>query len=105
MVEDCLAEGCTGPDRDPTLGSFDIQLPLGWYRIEETRAPLGYKLLSEPKEVEVKAGAATNLGNYPNELIETPELPKTGGRGIGVPLAAGALIIALGALLGRRRSL
>ena len=105
VVEDCLAEGCTGPDRDPTLGSFDIQLPLGWYRIEETRAPLGYKLLSEPKEVEVKAGAATNLGNYPNELIETPELPKTGGRGIGVPLAAGALIIALGALLGRRRSL
>ena len=105
VVEDCLTGTCAGPDTDARPGYFDVELPIGWYRVEETRAPLGYKLLAEPKEIQVTANQAAALGNFPNEIVETPELPKTGGRGIGVPLAAGALIIALGALLGRRRSL
>lgn len=105
VVEDCLTGTCAGPDTDARPGYFNVELPIGWYRVEETRAPLGYKLLAEPKEIQVTANQAAALGNFANEVVETPELPKTGGRGIGVPLAAGALIIALGALLGRRRSL
>lgn len=104
VVEDCLTGTCAGPDTDARPGYFNVELPIGWYRVDETRAPLGYKLLAEPKEIQVTANQAAALGNFPNEIVETPELPKTGGRGIGVPLAAGALIIALGALLGRRRS-
>ena len=105
VVEDCLASGCTGPDSDARSGYFEVELPIGWYRVEETRAPLGYKLLAQPKEIEVTADGTAKLGNFSNEIVETPKLPKTGGYGIGVPLAAGALIIALGAMLGRRRSL
>ncbi|MDF7665972.1 CshA/CshB family fibrillar adhesin-related protein [Bifidobacterium sp. ESL0745] len=44
-VPDCTAETCTGPDRDPAAGKFEVTgLKWGKWTITETKAPVGYQL-------------------------------------------------------------
>ncbi|QWW20740.1 hypothetical protein I6B53_08840 [Schaalia sp. 19OD2882] len=43
LVDDCTQGPCTGPDTDPTAGSFRVtNLKWGDYTVEETRAPIGH---------------------------------------------------------------
>lgn len=86
----------------------------GEYCLVETKAPLGYMMLSEPKTFTLKQG--TNFHGEivgSNETIEIGgeqwplltvvneggvELPMTGGSGVGLYLAAGTLLMACAAV-------
>lgn len=95
------------------------------YCLFETKSPKGYELLAEPITFTLNAsetkedGKVTNVeiasdpkqitvGNNDGEVVNledsTPKLPLTGGMGIGILAALGALIIAAGAYSAKRRS-
>lgn len=78
----------------------------------ETKAPAGYAKLEKPVEVDftrdniAKTGegddAVTLVANVDNVKQDTPNLPMTGGMGIGILAAIGAAIVAAGAWFARR---
>ncbi|GAB3694015.1 hypothetical protein GCM10027595_06570 [Corynebacterium nasicanis] len=108
-VTDCIATDvaqCSGPDKDIVAGKFAVQdMQLGWYRLVETKAPLGFHKDETPRYFEVtKSTLTVNVGQVHNELVDTQTLPKTGGMGVIPMIAIGGLIILGGALYGRRRN-
>ncbi len=80
------------------------------YCLVETKSPVGFELLPQPIEFEItqaQKGQTIEIGTAGKiENLEdtTPNLPMTGGAGIGILAALGALIIGAGAWLARRNS-
>ncbi|PSA74947.1 hypothetical protein BT092_08510 [Corynebacterium diphtheriae] len=83
------------------------------YCLVETEAPAGYKKLVKPVPVDFKRSdlgakgettALTQVAEIQNIRKETPELPLTGGAGVGILAAIGAAIIGAGAWFARRNS-
>ncbi|MHC2547869.1 SpaH/EbpB family LPXTG-anchored major pilin [Corynebacterium hesseae] len=80
--------------------------------LRETKAPAGYAKLDKPVEINFtrKDIAATGEGddavtlvaNVDNVKQDTPNLPMTGGAGVGILAAIGAAIVAAGAWFARR---
>ena len=78
----------------------------------ETKAPAGYAKLEGPIEIDftrediAQTGegddAVTLVANVDNVKQDTPNLPMTGGMGIGILAAIGAAIVAAGAWFARR---
>ena len=83
------------------------QTDLIYYCLVETRAPDGYNLLAAPIRFTIESGddttaevAETNL-TVPNQ--PSSRLPATGAGGVAVFLLGGALLVAAGVALQRRR--
>lgn len=82
----------------------------GSYCLVETKSPQGFELLAEPVEFQVlkeNAGQIVNInqtGKIENLKDTTPNLPMTGGAGIGILAAIGAAIVAVGVWFARRGS-
>lgn len=89
------------------------------YCLVETKSPKGYELLAQPIEFKINASrndagvwtvanGKVKVGNTDDQIVNledtTPKLPLTGGMGIGILAALGALIIAAGAYSAKRRS-
>ena len=88
------------------------------YCLIETKAPKGKELLPEALEFKLVATstdpervyklASVQVGANPGEVVNsddtTPNLPMTGGAGIGILAAIGAAIVAAGAWFARRGS-
>lgn len=80
--------------------------------LKETKAPAGYAKLDKPVEINFtrKDIAATGEGddavtlvaNVDNVKQDTPNLPNTGGAGVGILAAIGAAIVAAGVWFARR---
>lgn len=113
--------------RDEDGNVTETPTPNEWtsYCLVETKSPKGFELLAKPVKFEINAnknGEAWTVktddvkignfaegkapeGNYIVNLEDsTPKLPLTGGMGIGILAALGALIIAAGAYSAKRRS-
>lgn len=112
-IRDCVSAPCAaGGDNDATGGRFRVTaLPLGWYRLTETKAPLGFVLNRAPKYVQITAdGEEVVAGSFVNELGKGVMLPLTGGVGEQLFHLAGALLGVAAAIAGaahlnkRRRS-
>ena len=95
----------------------NIPNPTVAYCLVEIKAPAGFELLSAPVEftlskTEVVDGDANpkfigisgNGQTIPNLPDTTPELPLTGGQGVALLVAIGALIAAIAAFAARRSS-
>lgn len=88
--------------------------PLLSYCLVETEAPDGYELLPNPIEISFTRAdiasttdgtdAVTLRANVENVPTVAPELPLTGGAGIGLLAALGGLIVGAGAWIARRMS-
>lgn len=83
------------------------------YCLVETQSPAGYELLAEPHEFELLAAQAGTLqpitiggtnGQVVNLEDTTPALPLTGGAGIGLLAALGALLVGAGAWWAKRNA-
>ena len=83
------------------------------YCLKETKAPAGYELLPEPIEFtftreDIAAtgedDAVTLTKKVENVKSVTPQLPLTGGAGIGLIVGLGALIIGAGAWYAKRNT-
>ena len=83
------------------------------YCLEETEAPAGYAKLDKPVEVDFKRSDINpNFAEQDNTVTlekdienvkqDTPNLPMTGGMGVGILAAIGAAIVAAGAWFARR---
>lgn len=97
-IKDCDSPDCAEMlDKDPQAGEFEIgELPLGWYRLTETRSPVGYLLDQQPRYFQVaQDGATTAVGSIKNELGKGVELPLTGGLGELVFRVSGVLLAAI----------
>lgn len=80
--------------------------------LKETKAPAGYAKLENPVEIDFtreeigKTGegddAVTLVADVENVKQDTPNLPMTGGAGVGILAAIGAAIVAAGAWFARR---
>ncbi len=113
VVVDCVAAAatdCTGADTDPDAGEFlVIGLVPGTYSLVETKAPVGYVLLTNPIAVTVLANAAiTTHPDIENQQQGVPSIPLTGGWGSDYFLASGGVLMVLAAgvfvLVWRRRA-
>ncbi|MDD7465038.1 MAG: SpaA isopeptide-forming pilin-related protein [Actinomycetaceae bacterium] len=119
-ITDCVAgaqagaDACAGTgDADPTPGVVKlIDLPLGTYTLQETKAPSGYILDSSVRFITLDSEepyALTGARAILNEQRIGPTLPLTGGVGRDFFLIAGggtllaALTVSL-IMLGRRRT-
>lgn len=83
------------------------------YCLKETKAPAGYELLPEPIEFTFTRAeiantdeddAVTLTKKVENVKSVTPQLPLTGGAGIGLIVGLGALIIGAGAWYAKRNT-
>ncbi|CAB0584301.1 SpaH/EbpB family LPXTG-anchored major pilin [Corynebacterium diphtheriae] len=86
------------------------------YCLFEVKSPEGYELLSKPIDIELKKTDAKRAGEQEQPKVyelttkvenlkdTTPELPMTGGAGVGILAAIGAAIIGAGAWFARRNS-
>ncbi|WCV10623.1 LPXTG cell wall anchor domain-containing protein [Corynebacterium silvaticum] len=95
-------------------------IPPSTYCIVETKAPKGKELLSKaiPFQLKAESGAtpenreyklaSVKVGDVDGEVVNiddtTPQLPLTGGAGVGILAAIGAAIVAAGAWFARRNS-
>lgn len=105
-IEDCMVAGCTAPrkDSDPNPGDFLITgIPSGRYALQETKAPLGFKVDPTIHYFDVPGAGSVNVGSFVNELIVKPTLPKTGSYGVVPIFALASLVMAAGLALGMRR--
>lgn len=110
IVSDCTVAPCaTGAyaDADATPGAFRLTgLAWGTYTLQEKTAPVGYVLSATTHTFTISATALTaSVGQIVNEQQAVPQLPLTGGVGRDwfVLGGGGALIVALGILIWRRR--
>ncbi|MCK7677706.1 SpaH/EbpB family LPXTG-anchored major pilin [Corynebacterium sp. CCM 9186] len=77
------------------------------YCLEEVKAPKGYELLVEPIVVDVTTigDDATSVdADITNIKSTSSKLPSTGGAGVGLLMALGALIVGAGAFAAKRSS-
>lgn len=88
------------------------------YCLVETQSPKGYELLANPIEFKINAqnkngvwtvqNGHVKVGDTDDQVVNlddsNPKLPLTGGTGIGILAALGALIIAAGVYSAKRRS-
>ncbi|MCK7637347.1 SpaH/EbpB family LPXTG-anchored major pilin [Corynebacterium sp. P7202] len=77
------------------------------YCLEEVKAPEGYELLVEPIVVDVTTigDDATSVdADITNIKSTSSKLPSTGGAGVGLLMALGALIVGAGAFAAKRSS-
>ncbi|WP_194948670.1 collagen binding domain-containing protein [Actinomyces trachealis] len=112
VVEDCVkddAAACTGADKDPVAGGFQVDdLSFGEYKLVERAAPVGYRLdaTEHPFTLDATHQSKVFEEAFKNSKATVPVLPLTGGMGADAFLisggALGALAI-LGAVLRRRR--
>lgn len=82
------------------------------YCLVETKAPNGYELLTEPIEIKLVSSSLEQIGDdayavshratVENLESNRPKLPLTGGMGIGLVAAVGALIMGAGAAAAKR---
>lgn len=95
-------------------------VPPSTYCLVETMAPKGKELLSKaiPFQLKAESGAtpenreyklaSVKVGDVDGEVVNiddtTPQLPLTGGAGVGILAAIGAAIVAAGAWFARRNS-
>ena len=107
-VSDCISE-CTVDtlDIDGRAGYLLVDdLPFGWYKLTEEKAPDGYIRDSEPKYIEVTDKNIENPAEFDpinNEPIAPPTIPKTGGIGLIPGMLLGLLVVGGGGYLARRR--
>lgn len=111
-IKDCIADsaaGCSGPDRDPSAGEFELRnLDWGTYTLVETRAPAGYLLDPTVHDVVIGEGSPIELAVLLDPIVNEQQpalaLPLTGGLGSQSFLFGGGatLLVAL-ALVGWRR--
>ncbi|MHA3723709.1 CshA/CshB family fibrillar adhesin-related protein [Leucobacter sp. HY1910] len=105
---DCDAAGA---DVNPAAGELHVKkLMPGAYKLYETKAPIGYKLLEDPIDVTISAAewdedGIVDLGTIVNDQQEVPAIPLTGGLGEHAFLlgAGGATLIAATLILIRLR--
>lgn len=103
-VEASMAD-CTGADVNPAAGELKlVDLELGTYHLHETRAPVGYRLLTTPvvvtlDEASLDAQGALSLGAIENEMQGVPVIPLTGGESEQSYLFAGGAAALLALLL------
>lgn len=86
--------------------------PTQKYCLVETEAPDGYELLPNPIAIDFTRAdvaktddgtdAVTVRAKIENVATVSPELPLTGGTGVGILAALGGLIVAAGAWAARR---
>ena len=105
-------------DKDGNTTEFQTANEWTSYCLVETKSPAGYELLAKPIEFKILAennngawsvkNGTVKVGDKDNQVVNledsTPKLPLTGGMGIGILAALGALIIAAGAYSAKRRS-
>lgn len=100
-------------------------VPAGTYWLVETKAPAGFSLLAQPVKVMLSANdqvagpvgsivtlqdsdkdfvAVDGITNYKLtvENVAGGALPRTGGLGVGVPIAIAVTLVVAGALIARR---
>lgn len=80
--------------------------------LQETKAPAGYAKLDKPVEIDFTRENIAQTGEGDDEVTlvskidnlkqDTPNLPMTGGMGVGILAALGAAILAAGAWFARR---
>jgi uncharacterized repeat protein (TIGR01451 family)/fimbrial isopeptide formation D2 family protein len=94
-VADCVAAPCSAADADPAAGKLLVTgLTPGDYRLEETRAPVGFVLDATPITAHVLATTQlTVLADIVNHQQTTPALPFAGGLGADYLLVAGGLLL------------
>ena len=115
-----VKEWTTGADGTFTIDGLHVTdfennkevTPTKKFCLTETKAPAGYAKLDEPveinftrKDIEATADgddAVTLVANVENIKQDTPNLPMTGGMGVGILAAIGAAIVAAGAWFARR---
>ncbi len=106
-IIDCESAPCAGPDMNAASGKFQLKdIAPGEYQLEETKAPAGYELLTDPIIVTVE-NSHIDLGDIENEQAEVPQLPLTGGMGtLAIFLGAGGIgvLLLIALTLQRRRS-
>jgi len=106
-IVDCVAantSACTGPDKASPAGQVLVTgIKPGRYQLAETKAPAGYRLLTETIDITVDRNVA--YGDIVNTQITVPPIPLTGGTGSLIFLvAAGGLgAAALGGVLWQHR--
>ena len=118
-VSDNLGQsGYTGHDEDPTAGEFAVSsLDFGTWALVETRAPAGYLLDEQSRQVDVRASAAAvDAGVFVNVAVRgpqpqapalpatpsgSPSLAYTGVDGLPQLMGAAALLLVLGTGLWR----
>lgn len=101
-VEDSAAD-CTGADVNPAAGELKlVDLEMGTYHLHETRAPVGYRLLTAPvvvtlDDASLDAQGNLDLGAIENQMQDVPSIPLTGGESEQSYLFAGggAALLAL----------
>lgn len=102
VIEDCVAEPCTGLDLNPVVGEFRLaDLYWGSYELIETKAPAGYQLDETPIAVTLGADevASIDVGQIAN-LPYDFDLPHTGGVASLIFLGTGGGLLGLAALSG-----
>ncbi|CAB0830880.1 isopeptide-forming domain-containing fimbrial protein [Corynebacterium diphtheriae] len=112
-----VANEKTKPGPDGKFGTEDDEITsiankYTSYCLVETKSPKGYELLAQPVEFNLtkeetlknKAKPIGTDGKVENLKDRTPELPMTGGAGVGILAAIGAAIIGAGAWFARRNS-
>ncbi|MGH1548672.1 SpaA isopeptide-forming pilin-related protein [Leifsonia poae] len=100
VVDDCAAAPCAGPDADSVGGQFRLAgLRPGQYVLTETRAPVGFRLVTTPITVTITAGTVTTLDPVVNEQMPAPVLPFTGGIGADTYTIAGGILAGLSGIL------
>lgn len=120
ITVDGVNEWTTGKDGSFTIDGLHVtdfednqQAPkTKKFCLTETEAPAGYAKLDKPVEVDftrdniAKTGegddAVTLVSKIDNVKQDTPNLPMTGGAGVGILAAIGAAIVAAGAWFARR---
>lgn len=105
VITDCIAasaEECTGLDKDPAAGKFQlVDLLWGDYTLVETKAPAGYQLDTTNRPFTIGSDTlALELPDIVNVPRTGPPLPLTGGLGAdGFALVGGGLLAAAAAAL------
>ncbi|MBP1325033.1 fimbrial isopeptide formation D2 family protein [Leucobacter exalbidus] len=105
-VADTEADCADQTDQNPAEGGFLVKpLKAGDYQLVETKAPAGFKLLTDPMNVTISvdnlnADGDLDLGDIVNEKQNVPAIPLTGGVGtFSILLTAGGIMLAAAVLL------